>query len=562
MGSFNLQCAISGETIGPEDEVVSFFVEPVLNKDGMVKVGGHFEKGENQYVISSLPVYGRYGDYGRVVRLGINEEPMGNQLATEVSKALYDYDYSENDVENYYDNFSKGGGKSFLETNTLHKVIKIESYNAIWSEVKDKDLAELLEQGRIEDAFEGNIDSDLLEHLKNLNEINPVEFVGAAQLVRAFKELNIDLGLKVKIASQFSMKDMKLRKSMHNALENINSGNSGSGSAFKYTCMVSGNALASGDKAYVIPLVSKYSLESNIGIVNERNVCGYYEISASPIEAVIDENGDVKATNISDRQFSWVVAGTDDEVDVTKDNLFEKIRAGEINNVSWGNIYHSNFAIISEDSYKALGIKEGNLLKEEYKIVESAAKLFDSAVELIEKEPVKAREIFENSDLFPRKDAIDIFFETLEEDILDPKREGYRNSDVGRAFKNAYYSIASIKGDRRYDNNILMDYTRPDNDHSFIFSLMRRHVNKTIMSNETGKMEDAVKILGAISDEMQKSFDLICRLDRFGIGLMPAKEYIGTLAVKEQKKLNRDVREPSIQASLKTLREHEEEYSL
>lgn len=563
MGSFNLQCEISGETIGPDDEVISFFVEPVLNKDGNVKISQHLEKGESQYVISSLPVYGRYADYGRIQRLKPQEEPLGNQLATEVSKALYDYDYSSDDVENYREHFCKGGGKSFLDTNTRQKVIKIESYNAIWSEVKDKDLAELLEQGKIKEAFDNRIDNDLLSHLESLKDVNPVEYVGAAQIVRAFKELNIDLGLKVKIAGSFALRDAKLRKSMHDALS-LESEKKESAELFKYTCMISGNALSEGEKVYVVPLVATHSMfsDDSIGMINDRDVCGFYSVICSPIESIVDQEGNVSALNMSERQLNWMKMGMPIDYDATKETIFNDILAGNVAQFHYGNDYPVKLAMISETAYKALNLKESDLLKKEYALLEGAAKVFDEAAKIMEKDPVKARNLFENSDFYPKKEALDLFLDNLEEDMQDEDRRKYHNANIGRAFKYAFYSMASSSGNGKYDDNVLMDLLRADNSRSFVPNVLRSLLNKKIMHNETGKTEDVVKLIGKVKDEISLPLALISKLDKFGIGLQPAREYEGTLSASEQRKLNREIKSPSIEASMKRLRDEGPDYGL
>lgn len=567
MGSFNLQCAITRETIGEDDEIVSFFVEPVLNEDGNVNIYQHLDNKQPQYVISSLPVYGRYGDYGRAERLKPNEEPLGNQLAVDASIALYDYDYTEAATEDYPGHFAKGGGKGYFDTNTQHIVIKKESYDAIWSEVKDKDLADLLDKGKIKEAFSGKIDPDFLAYLQDLKDVNPIEFVGAAQIVRAFDELNVHMGLNIKIASQFSGNDFRLRKLMHMGLkDNKPNPNAGENEQCKYTCMVSGDAFSAGDKVMAIPIVGKHTVdgEKNIAIINDHEVCGLYQLTSSPIKCTVNNDGTINSSDITDEQARLMRVGLPISYFNDKDAQ-DSVNTILINRPSiknWGNYHQLTMALISERAYNALQIQPNKTLKTDFNIFKKSAKIFDEFISQVPIDQIKARQILEKSGLYDNED-LEVFYDYLVEDLTSTTRDPkYRNRDIGRGFKNSFCVLKSSTGEGKYDRNEFTDLIRHDSEQSFLSKILRTNLSNIITDNETGNLTDIANRLSGIVNVLKDSIGIISYLDKNGLGLIPAKEYTGTLTVQQQRILNQSVREPSTKAVMEKLKDYDDEMSL
>ena len=516
MGSFNQQCAISRETIGEGDKVVSFLLEPEMN-----------EQGEDVYKLGSLPVYGIYSDYGRVRSLSPGDAPIGQELAIEVANKLYGYDYSEEAVENYPEHISRGGGKSAFDTKTVQWMIKQEAYDGLWSEVSNTEILELLKAGQIETAFANKIDKDLIALLHEMDKTSVNDLADAAQLIKGLQQLNVPLGLQTSICSQFAMNDYNCRKSLHAGLIKAEVGKDKTSEAkARYTCMVSGHALAPGETAYLIPIIERRSRGDMYGNghVNTHQVDGMYEVCTTPIRCNVDSEGKLQPQELTERHISWTTVGTEYEVeDIEKEFFVEDVLSGKF--VS--EIFHSKHgicgAIISEQAYGLLSMgKSAEIVQKDYQIFCDAAALFEEAWSLHQTDKEKAEALMVEQDLY-RDAKLSLFdFDYIQEQI--EKNPEHENFSLGRAFKDSLHSLKSSNEKRGFYRNVFGDQINPSNDHAFLSHSIRLIANRILMRNEKGSVSKVAEELKNVADVIAQYYQLIGKLDQYGIGISAAQE--------------------------------------
>lgn len=556
MGSFNLQCAISKETVRTGDKVLSFFLEPVLSENENVNVCGALGAGEARYKLSSIPVEGVYSDYGRVLRLSNEDCGRDQDFAVSVAKSLYAFDYSEGAVENYYSNFSKGGGKSAYDTNTLQWVIKSDVYEAVIQEhVKLK-----LSSANIA-VNEREIDEDLNSLLMSEAAV-PEDVFQVSQLLQVLKNLNIELGLQGKGRSSSSASDYERRKKMFASLKK---GSKESDllcdDPVRYTCLVSGDAVAPGDTVYVLSLVAQHNNDSVdfIAHVDDFKANGIYAFNCDPIKCTVTEAGEIVADNIELFKMGCSLAYTGEDLEKEKEHFIENLLSGKYSaSIFRGDNYAIRGAVISESAYAAIeeknGYKQGVL--NDYKLFKEAAKVIDQAWMLYKEDESKGMDFLSNEHSCFKKGVAEAV-----QDSLMYAKEKNDSSLVGRAFRSSLYLLSSSNTKNKFARNAVAVSLELASDEMMASSIRRSVLN--LLNKPNGlSIEDKVNKLEKYVDVLANCNRVAGGLETHGLIVEASSLYQGSLTVGEQRTLNRTGRKAALDALIKNAKDEQHEMGM
>lgn len=553
MGSFNVQCAISKETILTGDKVVSFFLEEEKS-----------ENGNSVYKLGSLPVHGVYGDYGHVYRIEQSKEPLGQADAISVAKKLYKYDYTEKGLESYHGSPGRGGAKGMFEATSAHWVIKQEAYDQIWGEVDESDIFDALMKGEVEKAFNHKIERGLLQELKSMDGFEPISLLPAAQLVKGIQQLNISFEIQSSMTSQFGLSDYKGRKPLHVALKKMKSGQDKSSSvAARYSCFVTGHAVSPNETVYVLPVRSAIHLSGGktLGHLNTHSVTGMHQFCERPIKCLVSENGSIVFDD-QERSLNLTMLGTGLSFqDLQKENFIEELLSGKFTSELYQESYQTSGVVLSSEACKILMKgKERELVMKDFELFCDAAEAFSSACFALSKgEPELSKQILTSKGVY--KDTKDLF--SLMERVLSRAKDV--NSfymDIGYMFRETCYELKTSRADYDYMTNQFFKMINTSDSDGMFHHNVKSALSKVMFYNREEDFGETVKKFNNVASVFADCFQLACNLDRFGIGLRPSQAFQTEISIGEQRSLNEKVRESVTSSVLKTLQKEGEHYGL
>lgn len=580
MGSFNEQCSISKETIMIGDEVVSIFLERDVN----VSLFGRKSEGESRFKLSSLPVFGVYSDYGSVTRLSADKEPLGQSEAIEIAKSIYKYDYSENAIENYGGSYSKEGGVSPFQTNTLHWVIKKACFDEIWAESDFAGIVEKLNQGDIEAAFNHNVDIDLMNILASRKDSLVNLATDAAILLDGLRRLNIELGLQTRIAGTSvlsALDDYQIRKKMHAGLK-INNKSTGDLECFspvRYTCSLSGKAVSPGDSVYVLPLQSNHSHDMGIiANVDKFSVIGQYSFNSAPIKCLVQDDGKIVAENLSKELIDRIlVFSSSSDVSKEPESFIENLLAGHYDSSRRLNLESSlRGSVLSEEAYETLmqHSKYDNYLSDDYDLFVQAAESIDKwwsyRVQIENHSIIMDYEDFDGS-------AIDDVYTNIY--TLSKNAPGYNSLDTEMlendfkltdgtnmramtafSFFSSRYDISS-KCPRGNVNNF-SDMVSEDSRNSLMSYDLRKCIKNQFVKDKNVSISTVAKELKSICEEFSICHKIAISMNKFGLGIEASSKYVGEESISDQRAYNQKVRGAATDNVMKKLKELSQDFGL
>jgi hypothetical protein len=294
MGSSNLQCAISKETIINGDETVTFILEPVLSESGDIQNITKPATSQGQYFkINSLPIFGVYDDYGRSIA------SEGQDIVLSLVKSFYDFDYSEDSNDEWGASgkrLHRGGYvTSPYDTNTYELVMLKSSYDILIKSTDDKFISKLLKADKIEQAFGESIDDELLSAIKKMTPHFAI--MQAATFLKGLRNIGFSLTPAPTIAAQRGIEDFKMSISTHKALADIDVCNTIIAGKPAEFCLLTKKAISDNQIVHILPIISKRKSDKPIDLISFDNhsVNARYKAITGPIECILN-NGEFTLT--------------------------------------------------------------------------------------------------------------------------------------------------------------------------------------------------------------------------------------------------------------------------
>jgi len=549
MGSSNLQCAISKETISTGDKTVTFLLEPVLSGDGNIK--GILKPASNQgeyFKVNSLPILGEYDDYG-------NSFADDNQdKIISLVKDFYGFDYSE-ELSNEWG--SRGWrikrGKpvdSPYDTNTAEFVVLRAVYDVIINNTDKSSITGLLKNNQIELAFGSAIDNQLLTSIDGMGSDSSV--INAALFLKGIRNIGASLTPAPTISSQMEIQDFKMSQDTRNNMGEAPSIKNDPNTRPSDFCLLTRKAVNNHDIVYLLPIMSTKECGKPIDLISFDNysVTARYKPISKPMKCVFN-NGTYSLSNSTDEVMLENLANMlSVPITGSTNALLYKITTHSPITVGRGMFasnYQVSYIVLSEHAFNYLNNSENStkcsyIKPDANTFLNSSTKLYSISKD--EHSSFKSfKESIEKSGVFDKKtldfaiSTIDIYADQLDVNesnlsylvklilkYIKPKAD--EETARSRHYNAFFEQILNIESDNsEWHRDILFEHSDKLDD---IFD----------NNHNTDDFHKALKSL--IDDSLfmsEEIMPIISSLDRAAITLMPFDKYTGEISISEQHKI-------------------------
>lgn len=338
MGSYNIQCKVSGGSILEDDEVVTLLLEP-NSEDGSFSVAGKpFNKTKPHFLIASLPVIGKYADFGKT-------EAASESDATRLSKSIYDYDFSEETNDNYGNrgqNICLDGEYHDFEEKAYVWTIKKCVYDALInnSEITSANSKELFENKShllhdrlIKEVASNELKDDSLLNLTKL--INGLEILGYEFMYQGSNSHGRSYQGEIK----------KLAKNK------ILSPSESESIIPTYVCSFTGKSIAPGETVRVFPIQSRISDHTNPVHLNSHTTTGINGLAGISFDAKVNEDGTLTHGSLTTWQERLLTISEKNEV-LDSQTALKRLEEGNLSIP--GTKEYKDIMIVSKTAFDAL----------------------------------------------------------------------------------------------------------------------------------------------------------------------------------------------------------------
>lgn len=298
MGSSNLQCAISKETIESGDKTVTFILEPVLESGKIKKILKPASTQGEYFKLNSLPILGVYDDYGRSFAAKNQEDTIS------LVKEFYSFDYSEELGDDWGSRgwrLNRGGPvDSPYETNTYELVVLKEAYDTLIENTNNTLIKTLLNDGKISKAFNEAIDPQLLSAAKKRSHHDSV--IAAATFLKGMRDLGLSITPAPTICAQMAINDFELSLEVHNKLNEKKALPSSCCFLPKHFCMLTKKAIPNNKTIYLLPLMSNMEYNQPIDLISfdDHKVNARFSALSAPLKCLYKEGKLSLVDNVND----------------------------------------------------------------------------------------------------------------------------------------------------------------------------------------------------------------------------------------------------------------------
>lgn len=569
MGSSNLQCAISKETIVPTDETVTLIIEPVPENDREMKslyktasdIGELFK-------INSLPIKGTYEDYGRSIALD------SDSVEIELCKQFYGYDYSSD----MGDDWGASGYRlkrgepvrSYYDTNTVEFVVLKDVYDMLVSNTNNTHISALVKERKFKEAFGGAIDEQLLSVINGVQ--SDAVIVEAATFLQGLRNLGVRLSHTPGIAGQLGDEDFKMSEEVRSKLTmELNDKKQDLG-APELFCLLTKEAIENDSVVYVAPVLSNSNINRDMGVASYGNhsVKSMFDLITSPIACRYQNKKLTPVQPINGGVRNLLIKTLRQKESINDNEIIDLItKSGELLGMGFfqNEIYTANCVVFSEDAYNALNSEDeieqlrsrmtsdmdiyvDSLIKL-HEITETQYKSVDDFISEIKKSGV-----FKGENLERALKVIDIYTNEV-------KSEGrsyrYLLDDLHRF-------IPGTESDSRFvaRNSFYDDVIKEDGNNGIFPYLTVIEINKNLdsVSKNAPSAESYAHTLKVNCHEILstalENCKLLRNLSKAAIVLYPSDIYSGDLNISEQRALMRKINLYSYQRCLEKIKEYEE----
>lgn len=581
MGSSTLQCALSRETIKEGDHVVTLLLEPNNPNGNISHINQQIKHQTQHFKLGSLPIFGKYADYGQIDA----QDP--ESLAIRMSKALYDYDFSRetnDEAGSRGDQLMLGGCTTeYDETHTLQWTVSRAAYEALMSKVDLDAMEQSLLAGDQDKQLKTLFHEQLLENVSKIHAPDKTRaLTRTLAFTKALNDLGIPFHIQSKRTSQTAAYDDKARIKIHAALkqEEMKGKVRAAPTSAVWTCAVTGDALAPGDKAYILPIDDRLDLDedSNAVYFDEHKVTGMYALAAPEVAVTMTDNHEFTLEGpLSELQKRFIQGQVVEQgTEIEEQTLINKLASGELSYKDRFDNYHRNIMVLSEPAYQAL-VKNNrpalvNSFDQWRETVEMLKQMHEASPQTIE----------EVKDLIPEgyphmKWLKGMFYDA---EVQKQRDEELKNSPLGDLVKDkkkytpekikdhfkfqakSYFFKMPGNGDR-WSKNSFSNLFRDDGELSNILSYVFKG---GLLSNFGSKDLDSVKksldFMAVMANEFNSTIHVVNGLNSFGLSIAPSHRVESGLTVEDQRALNQSMRTATTKAIIERRQEWDEECSM
>ena len=572
MGSSNLQCAISKETISKGDLTVTFILEP-NSEDGSLPslLEPALEQGHH-YRLNSLPIIGKYDDFGH------NHAKPRQDNVINLVKEFYGFDFSSK----MYGEWSPIGKQlnrgepvtSFHDTNTYEFVVLKSVYDIVIKNTNDSEISALLKAKELNKAFSGAIDPQLLAALKNATFRAPIK--NAATFLKGLRDLGISLKPTPSIAAQNAMTDYRLSAKSHESNYKAPESCVDDNSTPREFCLFTKQAISDGSVVYFIPLLSNQELGRKLPLASYDNykVTSRYTPLSSPIKCKYIDGTFTPVSPLDSVTRYMLVKSFNLDVSTSDQDLISVAAANnelftehEIKFLS--SRLHKGYVVLTESAYNALAVNDSCELIDNLKadasvfksavftLNELATAPYESIDELVD--AVSKCGVFQSKNLESAVSTLKIYGRNME---MKPSYVLFLMKDIFKYIPPAKESNSSYMRLNTFAEQVV----RNDFGHGFFHLKVASELGDILSSkpdsfgNESNyKTFISGFIDGTLTNMLELAKTLI-GLNAAAITLVPFDTYLGSLTITEQRDLVTQINTESYEHCQRKLKEYEDEY--
>lgn len=562
MGSSTAQCALSRETIKEEQEVVTFLLEPNASVGNISKTNEMIKSQAQHYQLCSLMIKGKYADFQQVE----TSDPKSN--AIKLTQELYGVNFSEeqnDEMGSRGEDIKLGGGTTEYDgSDTLQWSISKVAYDALMSSTDMKQASKDFQSGKYDDYMKEIFHPALLDKLNSTEDKS--EILTMIMLTRALNDVGLPFQHQSRRTSQTAFYDDKSRVKYHAMLKTTPASDSAADTTkATWTCFITGNALAPGDEAYIVPIDDKLRLndESNSIFFDDHRTAGMYGISCPEIKAIMNQEGGFDlAGDVNPFHIRLIKAQTlksDYDGEPTDKEVFDKLINGDIQVNNRMNNYRRNFMVFSKESYEKIMPPNNTILIDGFDKWKSHILLVKGFMD------EGAKRFSDIKDRLPDdmpehiiKGIDSMFYDHIEDSEMDEEERAnmFKHGATGQLFR--------MDGEKEWTANAFTllfteDYGMLSDFQASVFK------NNLVRSfNPRGSMEDVdlpreINYLENIAKEYNSAFQLYCKIQEAGLSISPSHCVESELTVTEQRLLNNEVKDACAQHILQRKQEWESE---
>lgn len=533
MGSYNLQCPLTKETISRGAKTVTLIVEPTGDTTKLGNIAVSPKSQGEHFQFASLPIKGTYEDFGRNIADANQKE-----VIEHIKNTFGGYDYTEKMGDKWG---SKGlqlnrgePASSYFDTNCFELTFLRSAYDIIISETENSDIVGAINNG---DPLSVLHDAMAEDTIKNFEGIKHELLIEMGTFLKGLRNLGFSINHHVSLAASQAHYDFNTRIKLNHKPIGTNSS-----VITTERCMFTGYAINEGDIVYVIPVMFKEDLNRELKIANLDNYkskARFTPVSA-PIKATFKHGAPAEALSHDKLTTKINLLTTQDENALNEQTLLHHIwkeeteTFGKKSKFFSPEVFQRRYALISEQAFELITSNKISKLADDKEV------FVDSISELMR--------ICESSadldSLVASLTASELIQDTGAKTIkimLDNQPYSPDRAKKAASFSLENY-IEKDNSEKRWERmNIIMALIKSEHDlvvPHHVANALANGISAVWTASTSDDIEKNIrKYLDYIIPTLEINIKLLAGLSKYGVALMPMDKYLGELTISEQREL-------------------------